>query len=260
MNPLKYCKIVLTRFIPGLPRMDCHLIRRSRKQSYSGLVWGWDARTRSHPCRLLKQLSAYELAWRVVGVTIDSGLTFNEHAVNICKASAYHIRSLRHIRRFIDEDAATSVATALVSARIDYCNSLLYGTSKSITLTNFRDFKTRLLVPRCVLGNSIASLQFWPLYTLAPYQCSYNVQSSTANTQGVDHAATGISVVFDPCKSANQTVTTFNSPGSVQHCMRTAFASRAFCHAAPAVWNELHNLLNCIHSTVSLSEFKRNLK
>ena len=66
-----------------------------------------------------------------LGVKIDSGLTFNEHVDNICKASAYHIRSLRHIRGFIDEDAATSVATALVSARIDYCNSLLYGTSKS---------------------------------------------------------------------------------------------------------------------------------
>ena len=38
---------------------------------------------------------------------------------------------------------------------------------------------------------------------------------------------------------------------------RTAFASRAFCHAAPAVWNDLPNSLNCIHSTVSLSEFKR---
>ena len=65
MNPLKYFKIVLTRFIPGLPRTDCHLIRRSRKQSYSGQVRGWDARIGSHPCRLLKQLSAYELAWRV---------------------------------------------------------------------------------------------------------------------------------------------------------------------------------------------------
>ena len=66
-----------------------------------------------------------------LGVTIDSGLTFNEHIDNICKASAYHIRSLRHIWWFMDEDAATLVATALVSARSDYCNSLLYGTTKS---------------------------------------------------------------------------------------------------------------------------------
>ena len=31
----------------------------------------------------------------------------------------------------MDEDIATSVATALVSVSIDYCNSLLYDTSKS---------------------------------------------------------------------------------------------------------------------------------
>ena len=65
-----------------------------------------------------------------LGVTIDSGLTFNEHVNYICKTLAYHIRSLRHIRKFIDNDAAMSVATALVGARVDYCNSLLYGTSK----------------------------------------------------------------------------------------------------------------------------------
>ena len=41
---------------------------------------------------------------------------------------------------------------------------------------------------------------------------------------------------------------------------RTAFARRAFCHAAPAVRNKLPNHLNVVHSTVSLSEFKRNLK
>ena len=67
---------------------------------------------------------------RSLGVTIDSGLTFNQHVDYICKTSAYHIRSLRHIRKFIDTDAAMSVATALVGARVDYCNSLLYGTSK----------------------------------------------------------------------------------------------------------------------------------
>ena len=41
---------------------------------------------------------------------------------------------------------------------------------------------------------------------------------------------------------------------------RNAFASRAFCQAAPAVWNKLPNFLHAVHSTVSLSEFKRNLK
>ena len=64
-------------------------------------------------------------------VMIVIGLNFNKHVDNICKVSAYHIRSLRHIRRFIDDDAAMSFATAVVSARIDYCNNLSYDTSKS---------------------------------------------------------------------------------------------------------------------------------
>ena len=64
--------------------------------------------------------------------------------------------------------------------------------------------------------------------TLAPYQGSYNVQSRTANTQGVDHAATGISAVIDPCQSANQTVKTINSPGFVQHSTEDCVCESGF--------------------------------
>ena len=130
-NPLKYCKTVLTLFIPDSPRTDCHLIRRSRKQSFSEPVRGWSVRTRFLSVSFAETTVGIRTSVKGLSVTIDSSLTFDEHVDNICKASAYHIRSLRHIRKFIDEDAATSVATALVSARIDYCNSLFYGTSKS---------------------------------------------------------------------------------------------------------------------------------
>ena len=34
---------------------------------------------------------------------------------------------LRRIRRHLDLDSAKLLATALVSSRLDYCNSLLYG-------------------------------------------------------------------------------------------------------------------------------------
>ena len=63
-------------------------------------------------------------------VTIDCSLNFNKHVDGICRSSGYHIRALRHIRRFIDCDSAKSVACALVGARIDYCNSILHGTSQ----------------------------------------------------------------------------------------------------------------------------------
>ena len=37
------------------------------------------------------------------------------------------MRDLRRIRRHVDLDSAKLLATALVSSRLDYCNSLLYG-------------------------------------------------------------------------------------------------------------------------------------
>ena len=38
-----------------------------------------------------------------LGITIDETLSFNNHVDNVCRASRFHIRALRHIRRYIDE-------------------------------------------------------------------------------------------------------------------------------------------------------------
>ena len=68
-----------------------------------------------------------------LGVTIDSKLSFDQHVRNICKSSYSNIRALRYIRSSLTRDTAASIASAIVSTRLDYCNSLLYGTtSKNI--------------------------------------------------------------------------------------------------------------------------------
>ena len=64
-----------------------------------------------------------------LGVTIDETLSFNNHVDNVCKASYFHIRALRHIRQCIDEETARTVASSIAGARLDYCNSILHGTT-----------------------------------------------------------------------------------------------------------------------------------
>ena len=66
-----------------------------------------------------------------LGVTIDETLSFDTHVNNVCKASYFHIRALRHERECIDEETARSVAGSIVGARLDYCNSVLHGTTIS---------------------------------------------------------------------------------------------------------------------------------
>ena len=64
-----------------------------------------------------------------LGVKIDSCLTFDKHVNNICQASYFHIRVIRHIRGSMSTDIAKSVASTIVDARLDYCSLLLYGLS-----------------------------------------------------------------------------------------------------------------------------------
>ena len=64
-----------------------------------------------------------------LGITLDDKLSFNTHVDNVCKAAHFHIRALRHIRGCIDEETACMVASSMVGSRLDYCNSVLHGTS-----------------------------------------------------------------------------------------------------------------------------------
>ena len=66
-----------------------------------------------------------------LGVTIDSTLSFSTHVNNVCRAAHFHIRALRHIRKSVSENVALTVASAMVGARLDYCNAVLHKTSKS---------------------------------------------------------------------------------------------------------------------------------
>ena len=66
-----------------------------------------------------------------LGVIFDSDNSFDNHVAKVCRACYYHLRDLRQIRKFLSVETAILLANAMVSSRLDYCNSLLYGVSKS---------------------------------------------------------------------------------------------------------------------------------
>jgi len=68
---------------------------------------------------------------RVLGVTLDRRLTFDNHASAVARSCNYHARALRHIRHLLTLDLAQTLACSLILARIDYCNSVLHGAPSS---------------------------------------------------------------------------------------------------------------------------------
>ena len=65
-----------------------------------------------------------------LGVTFDSGNTFTSHITKLCHACYYHLRDLRRICKFLSVGTAALLEHSMISSRLEYCNSLLYGVSK----------------------------------------------------------------------------------------------------------------------------------
>ena len=67
--------------------------------------------------------------FKILGVTLDSQLTFDKHVVDICQACSFYMRELRHIRPSLTDDVVKTIASALVCSRPDYANAVLVGIS-----------------------------------------------------------------------------------------------------------------------------------
>ena len=51
----------------------------------------------------------------------------SQHVHSVCRTGYYHLRNIGRIRRNLTLDATKTLVHALVTSRLDYCNSLLYG-------------------------------------------------------------------------------------------------------------------------------------
>ena len=66
------------------------------------------------------------------GVIMDQHQKLKWHVNNIFKVCTFHLRNISKIRRFLTTEACKLLIHALVTSRLDYCNSILYGFNQSI--------------------------------------------------------------------------------------------------------------------------------
>ena len=61
---------------------------------------------------------------RNLGVWFDAEFSFSEYVKRTCKACFLLMRDLCRIRQYLTPEVAVLAANALVSSRLDYCNSV----------------------------------------------------------------------------------------------------------------------------------------
>ena len=64
---------------------------------------------------------------RNLGAYFDKCLSMEAHVSQCCKTSFFHLRNITSIRKYLSYDACVKLVHAMVTSRIDYCNSLLSG-------------------------------------------------------------------------------------------------------------------------------------
>ena len=131
---------------------------------------------------------------RNLGFTLDCHLTMNAHVSNIARTYYFELRRLASIRRFLTSTATATLVSAFVLSRIDYCNSLLFGSAHDVTshLQRIQNYAARVIL-RLPMSSSITihlkSLHWLPVKVRSTYKIAclcYHCHSSTAPSYVTD--------------------------------------------------------------------------
>ena len=129
-----------------------------------------------------------------LGFTLDCHLTMNAHVSNIARTCYFELRRLASISIFLTSTANATLVSALALSRIDYCNSLLFGSTYDVTsnLQRIQNYAARVIL--CLPMSSsmtthLKSLHWLPVKERSTYKIAclcYHCHSSTAPSYVTD--------------------------------------------------------------------------
>ena len=129
-----------------------------------------------------------------LGLTLDCHLTMNAHVTNIVRTCYFELYRLASIRRLLTSIATATLVSAFVLSRIDYCNSLLFGSTHDVTshLQRLQNYAARVIL-RLKKSSSITThlrSLHWLLVKVRSTRkiacLCYNCHSSTAPSYVTD--------------------------------------------------------------------------
>jgi hypothetical protein len=191
-----------------------------------------------------------------LGLTIDDALTFDQHVRNISKSSYSNIRALRQIRSALTQETARSVASAIVSTRLDYCNSLLYKTTAK-NISKLQRIQNSLA--RVVTGHRkhehikpiLKKLHWLPI----KQRIVYKINCLTFKAKTINQPPY-LAELLAPHKST-RTLRSSNQDKLLEPYTRTKISSRAFSVSGPSNWNSLPEI---VQKSCSVTQFRNQLK
>ena len=180
---------------------------------------------------------------RDLGVVFDQYLTFHDHICGICKSSHFYLRGRN--RNLLTFDATAQLIHALITSRLDFCNSILYNLpNKQIErLQRIQNQAARMLkrIPRrnhiTPVLRELHWLSIHDRIILKILLLTHKAVNNTAPEYLCDLIRLNVKrttiracASFDPCLLC--------VPPISKTCAHS-FLERSFVYAVPTLWNAL---------------------
>ena len=195
-----------------------------------------------------------------LGFALDCHIDMNAHVYNIARTCYFELRRLASIRRFMTSTVTATLVSAFALSRIDYCNSLLFGSTHDVTshLQWIQYYAARVIL-RLPMSSSITihlkSLHWLPVKVRSTYKIaclSYHCHSRTAPSYVTDKLHRK-PLNTRNTRSSSYTMPLLNRPAH----SKATLGDRSFSIASSSVWNSYPNDVRC---DPSQSSFKSRLK
>ena len=189
-----------------------------------------------------------------LGLTLDCHLTMNAHVSNIARTCYFEQHRLASISRFLTSTATATLVSAFALSRIDYSNSLLFGSTHDVTshLQQIQNNAARVIL-RLPKSSSITthlkSLHWLPVKVRSTYKLAclcYHCHSITAPSYVTD-MLNKKPLHTRNTRSSSYTMPLLNRPAH----SKATLGDCSFSFASSSVWNSISNDVRCAPSMSS---------
>ena len=178
----------------------------------------------------------------------------NAHVSIIARTCYFELRRLASIRRFLTSTATATLVSAFVLSRIDYCSSLLFGSTHDVTshLQRKQNYAARVILrhPKSFnVATHLKSLYWLPVKVRSTYKIAcvcYHFHISTAPSYVADMLQKNPSHTRNT-RSRSDTMTLLNRPAH----SKVTLGDRSFSFASSSVRNSIPNDVRCAPSLSS---------
>lgn len=196
---------------------------------------------------------------RNLGVLFDATMGLRQHTSKLCQSLNYKIYNIGKIRKYINSDCAKTLVNSTVTAKLDYCNSLLYGIKGDYldNLQKCQNSAARVITrtpKRHHITPVLHGLHWLPVRQRITYKMLL-ITYKCYNNKGPVYLTELLNKHVPSRTLRSENIKRLDPPTNFERLI--SYGGRAFIRAAPKLWNELPLSLK---ESPSVNSFKANLK